>query len=263
VVQIHEDFPHLTSTVGFRKRIERASSKLKNGKPTAEIQAGRREGIDAVLFGQVVGLLPMGVIASILREFRWRYSEAQGPMGEIIPVAPASIGQCKHRVALSETVPATARILLRHMQESSFMAGVFSGHSRLRKVSLPYGRIVATPSLGRTLTVETIGTDNFTAIWEQEGQPDRRVRFPKSLVAAADRDLFRVGAEFYWHVGRQIIEGQPGQIDELRFRRESGPTQAELHKYRQLAEQAIAAQEIAQQKRMASHHAEYRSSEPT
>lgn len=113
------------------------------------------------------------------------------------------------------------------------------------------GRVVTLgpDSAARHMTVETIGDDFFTAIWEEEGQRDRRVRFPVGLIAADDLPVFRPGAEFYWMTGRQTDGGQPKRVDELRFRRvPTPPADSELAEYSATAAEAIAAQQEYQRK---------------
>ncbi len=74
--------------------------------------------------------------------------------------------------------------------------------------------------LPRTLHVESVGADSFTAIHSESGVRDRRFRFPRELVAQGDQKLLRPGAAFYWSIGFQLDEtGQPQQVQELRFRR--------------------------------------------
>lgn len=76
----------------------------------------------------------------------------------------------------------------------------------------------------RTLIVESVDGDSFTAIWSEKGKADRRVRFPMSLVAEDDKPLLLAGAIFYWSTGIQVgSTGQPQRVAELRFRRVVAP----------------------------------------
>lgn len=80
--------------------------------------------------------------------------------------------------------------------------------------------ILENTSTPRTLDVESVDSDSFTAIWREKGSPDRRVRFPLALVAASDRELVQVGAILYWSSGIKTgADGQPQSVNLLRFRR--------------------------------------------
>ena len=83
----------------------------------------------------------------------------------------------------------------------------------------------------RTLQVETIERDAFTAILNHVGQRSRRLRFPINLVAPGDRSLLREGAVFYWATGVLTDEtGQPRHVTQIQFQRLVAPPDSERNR---------------------------------
>ena len=264
LIEIEEMLPHLASTAGFHKRLnslERSSGEVNNERSRLVTYfRDLEERVSPLLASHILRLRVIRFVP-FAPHLLQRYQEPTGPGGEVIPIRPAGIAQRKYQFGVVEAAGVNIPMLRHPPQTRESISGGASGQYPARKESPPVGNIVTAASIARTLTVEMIGRRTFTAIWEQDGQQDRRVRFSKKLVLPADHDLFRVGAEFYWQAGRRIIEGRPVRIDQLRFRREPPPTKDELDRYRQLASRAIAAQRKAQQARLAAYHAERRATD--
>jgi hypothetical protein len=200
------------------------------------------------VFGEISAFVSSAVLAKAIRQIKRRRNETPRARVEVIQITPAGDAARKRLVGRidlggdSATAQIRRQFISRHVEAFLAREG-----QRLAKTSPPIGKVVVSQKVAlRNLAVESIDGDKFTAIWEQGGQADRRVRFPTWLVAAGDRDVFRVGAEFYWQSGRRIVDGQPETVNELRFRREPPPSKTELDGYRILAEKAIAAQQQAQ-----------------
>jgi hypothetical protein len=250
----HSSEPDLGDTAGFSKRVSsvhRSAGRAKN-RPWYQVHNSGSQRVISYIY-------PRGDYSFLLQLAKWfstvirradQTSQTTELLLERIRVTPAAGARNKN---IQIRRPGTnIRISFSTSGKwNNFGSGPKLAVTRTAKSSPPIGRIVTveSPRLIHTLTVESIGSDSFVATWLEKDQRDRRVRFPISMVAAADRDVFRVGAEFYWQSGRQIVDGQPSHIDELRFRRDPGPTNEELDEYLKLADAAIESQQRAQKER--------------
>jgi hypothetical protein len=89
-------------------------------------------------------------------------------------------------------------------------------------------------------TVLSIGPGDFTARLRSINSPDEpeeQASFELEIVPDADRDLFKIGAVFYWSVGYQKKpNGQKSLMSEIRFRRLAAWTSSDAERARRTAD---------------------------
>lgn len=74
--------------------------------------------------------------------------------------------------------------------------------------------------------VEEIGTDTFFAqVIDLVSEDEATVEFPLDDLTADDKELFRVGARFYWAIGYRVDRGVHERASRIWFRRIGVPRQ--------------------------------------
>lgn len=114
------------------------------------------------------------------------------------------------------------------------LAGCRCGSLRVTDAPAPPRRVVlAGQREPRTLRVESVREDKFSAVLSEAGIPDRRITFPRRMVASADAGMLRPGSVFYWsNWWEQDETGERRFVQALRFRRHVEPSAEDLDQAR-------------------------------